>query len=53
MRSILLLVTVTDRGHISVDVRGPYSDKDSILSILEEARKLVEQGNFRDGKKTT
>lgn len=45
-RSVVVLITVSDRGHISVDVRGPYSDKDSIIQILDSAKELVEQGNF-------
>ena len=47
MRSVLVLITVNDHGDISVDVRGPVKDKEGILTILEEARKLVEQGTYR------
>jgi ribosomal protein S28E/S33 len=44
-----MLITVSDIGHMTVDVRGPVKDKDGILQILESARELVEQGNFRSG----
>jgi hypothetical protein len=49
-RSVVVLITVTDRGHIKVDVRGPYSDKNSINEILDAAKILVEQGNFGGAK---
>jgi hypothetical protein len=45
-RRVLILITARDTGTMTVDVRGPYSDRDSIIIMLDEARKLVEQGNF-------
>jgi hypothetical protein len=45
-KGILMLITVSDKGHISVDIRGPVQGKDGILTILNEARKLVEQGTY-------
>jgi hypothetical protein len=53
MRSILVLITVTDKGDIRVDVRGPHQGAESITTILDSARQLVEQGNFSDDKKTS
>ena len=52
MRSILVLITVTDKGDITVDVRGPHQGAESITTILDEARKLVEQGDFRGPRQT-
>lgn len=52
-RSVLMLITVTDTGHISVDIRGPYSDQGSLIAILDSARQLVEEGTYRDDKKKT
>jgi hypothetical protein len=45
-RSVVVLITVTDQGHIKVDVRGPFSDNNSVIEILDAAKTLVEQGNF-------
>jgi hypothetical protein len=45
-RGILVLITVSDIGHITVDVRGPVKGKDGMLTILQSAKELVEQGNF-------
>lgn len=48
-RSVLMLITVSDIGKISVDVRGPVSGKEGMLAILESARELVKQGNYGVG----
>jgi len=53
MRSVLVLITVNDKGDISVDVRGPVKDKEGMLAILEAARELVEQGTYRAKLYTT
>jgi hypothetical protein len=45
-RSILMLITASDTGHISVEVRGPLKDKEGAIEILKAAQELVEQGNF-------
>ena len=41
-----MLITVTEAGRVTVDVRGPVNGKEGILQILDAAKELVEQGNF-------
>jgi hypothetical protein len=48
-RVITVLITTTENGRISVDVRGPVKGKEGMLDILDAARELVEQGNFNTG----
>jgi hypothetical protein len=45
-KGILMLITVSDTGHITVDVRGPVNGKEGILTILDSAKELVEQGTY-------
>jgi hypothetical protein len=51
-RGILMLITVSDTGHISVDVRGPVKGKDGMLEILKSARELVEQSDYNPTEHT-
>jgi hypothetical protein len=53
MKTIHVLITISDTGRITVDVRGPVDGKEGMLQILESARELVEQGNFGTGPKRT
>jgi hypothetical protein len=46
MKTIHMLITVSENGKIAVDVRGPVNGKEGILQILDSARDLVEQGNY-------
>jgi len=46
-RSVLLLITVSDTGHISVDIRGPVKGQEGIMEILLAAEQLVKQGTYR------
>jgi hypothetical protein len=50
-RSVVVFITVSDTGHMTVDVRGPCSDNLSIIQILDSAKELVEQGNFGSGRR--
>lgn len=45
-RTVMMLITVSDTGKITIDIRGPVNDKVGILTILDAARELVEQGNY-------
>jgi hypothetical protein len=45
-RGIVVLITVSDTGHITVDVRGPVKNQDGMLQILKSAEELVKQGTY-------
>jgi hypothetical protein len=46
-RRVLILITVDDQGHISVDIRGPVRGPEGILEALLAAEQLVKQGIYR------
>jgi hypothetical protein len=51
MRSIVILITVSDDGHISVDARGKVG-LEGIKETLKAALKLAEQGQVRGAQET-
>jgi hypothetical protein len=52
MRSIVVITTVTDDGHIRVDVRGK-ADLEAVREILKAAMELAEQGKVSGGVQET
>jgi hypothetical protein len=46
-RLVTVLITVSENGRISVDARGPVNGNEGLVTLLEEARKLAEQGQAR------
>jgi hypothetical protein len=50
-RRVLVLITVSEAGHITLDIRGQVNGKEGIIQILDSAKELAEQGNFGTGRK--
>jgi hypothetical protein len=46
MASVVIIITVSDTGHIKVDVRGQRISQSGIKSALSAASRLVEQGAY-------
>jgi len=45
-RKVNMLISVSEAGRITIDIRGPVNGKEGILQILDAAKEMVEQGNF-------
>jgi hypothetical protein len=49
MRTVAVTIIVNERGGISVNAVGPYSDNQSLVEILKAAQELAEQGKVNVG----
>jgi hypothetical protein len=45
-RGIVVFITVSDTGHITIYVRGPVKGQEGMLEILHAAETLVKQGTY-------
>ena len=44
-RSLVIIITASDTGSIKIDIHGQVG-KEGIITLLDEAKKLVEQGIY-------
>lgn len=48
-QSVVIIITVSDTGNMKVDVHGQRISKHGIMSALQAAKQLVEQGTYDQG----